>query len=78
MDAPHLGWTAPVSFDRVQFGLSNAGALDVPRFAAGHIDDLPGAHPEVDWTQPRTVGKGRRSPPRRNPGAAGVSSAARP
>ncbi|GAA4887648.1 hypothetical protein GCM10023237_69510 [Streptomyces coeruleoprunus] len=23
---------------------------------------LPGAHPEVDWAQLRTVGKGRRSP----------------
>ncbi|WP_241847797.1 hypothetical protein [Streptomyces sp. CB02009] len=57
-----LGWIAPVSFGRVQFGASKAGAVEVPRFAAGHVDDLPGAHPEVDWAQLRTVGKGRRSP----------------
>ncbi|MFF5456194.1 hypothetical protein ACFY40_33955 [Streptomyces sp. NPDC012950] len=57
-----LGWIAPVSFGRVQFGASKAGAVDVPRFAAGHVDDLPAAHPEVDWAQLRTVGKGRRSP----------------
>ncbi|MFE3789818.1 hypothetical protein [Streptomyces goshikiensis] len=57
-----LGWIAPVSWGRVQFGASKAGAVDVPRFAAGHVDDLPGAHPEVDWAHLRTVGKGRRSP----------------
>ncbi|WP_051820870.1 hypothetical protein [Streptomyces flavochromogenes] len=56
-----LGWIAPVSFDRVQFGASKAGAVDVPRFAARHVDDLPRAHPEVDCTQLRTVGKSRRS-----------------
>ncbi|MEU2391500.1 hypothetical protein [Streptomyces sp. NPDC007369] len=57
-----LGWIAPVSWGRVQFGASKAGAVDVPRFAAGHVDDLPEAHPEVDWAQLRTVGKGQRSP----------------
>ncbi len=38
----------------------------------------PGNSPGFDWAQLGTVGKGRRSPPRRTPGAAGLSSAARP
>ncbi|MFD6469603.1 hypothetical protein [Streptomyces goshikiensis] len=33
------------------------GEMDVDRAPM-----LPGAHPEVDWAQLRTVGKGRRSP----------------
>ncbi|MGA5454276.1 hypothetical protein [Streptomyces umbrinus] len=26
------------------------------------VDALPGAHPEVDWEQLRSIGKGRRPP----------------
>ncbi|GAB1340831.1 hypothetical protein ACE1SV_74210 [Streptomyces sp. E-15] len=57
-----LGWISPVSWGRVQFGASKAGAVTVPRFATGHVDDLPATHPEIDWTQLRAVEKGRRSP----------------
>ncbi|MEW1640073.1 hypothetical protein AB0469_39180 [Streptomyces sp. NPDC093801] len=71
-----LTWITPVSRGRVQIGASKAGAVDVPLFSAAHIDDPPGAHPEADWAQPCTVGKGRRSPARRTPGTAGLSGAA--
>ncbi|MFD7631774.1 hypothetical protein ACFV7Q_38200 [Streptomyces sp. NPDC059851] len=57
-----LGWIAPVSWGRVQFGASKTGAVDIPRLNAGHVDDLPRAHPDVHWAQLRTVGKGRCSP----------------
>ncbi|GAB1340769.1 hypothetical protein ACE1SV_73590 [Streptomyces sp. E-15] len=57
-----LGWITPVSWSRVQFGASKAGAVNVPRFATGHVDDLPATHPEIDWAQLRSVGKGQRSP----------------
>ncbi|MFF5860388.1 hypothetical protein ACFY8B_33070 [Streptomyces sp. NPDC012751] len=61
MDAPP-GWISPVSWGRVQFGASKAGAVTVPRFATRHVDDLPATHPEIDWTQLRSIGKGQRSP----------------
>ncbi|MFD5891710.1 hypothetical protein ACFWHQ_37920 [Streptomyces sp. NPDC060334] len=61
---------------RIQFGASKAGAVDVPRFAAGHVEDLPGAHPEIDWAQLRTPGSGRSRPER--PGRALMDDASFP
>ncbi|WP_414170947.1 hypothetical protein ACMATS_38110 (plasmid) [Streptoverticillium reticulum] len=57
-----LGWITPVSYGRVRFGTSKAGAVTVPRFSTGDVDALPAQHPEVDWEQLRDIGKGRRSP----------------
>ncbi|SHN34489.1 hypothetical protein [Streptomyces yunnanensis] len=57
-----LGWITPVSHGRVQYGASKAGAVTVPRFSTCHVDALPAQHPEVDWTQLRSIRKGQRSP----------------
>ncbi|URZ99469.1 hypothetical protein NCG97_00355 [Streptomyces lydicamycinicus] len=57
-----LGWIEPVSYGRVQFGATKAGAAHVPRFSTGHVDDLPQQHPEIDWSALRTLSKGQRSP----------------
>ncbi|REK84461.1 hypothetical protein DY245_43190 [Streptomyces inhibens] len=57
-----LGWIEPVSYSRVQFGATKAGAAHVPRFSTGHIDDLPQQHPDIDWPALRTLGKGQHSP----------------
>ncbi|MFI1956242.1 hypothetical protein ACH437_31120 [Streptomyces xinghaiensis] len=39
-----------------------AGAVDVPMFTTASVDAVLTAHPEVDWEQLCSVGKGRRSP----------------
>ncbi|MEU9485955.1 hypothetical protein AB0D83_20205 [Streptomyces decoyicus] len=57
-----LGWIEPVSYGRVQFGATKAGAAHVSRFSTGHVDDLPQQHPEIDWPALRTLSKGQRSP----------------
>ncbi|WP_335939974.1 hypothetical protein [Streptomyces sp. PTD5-9] len=57
-----LGWITPAEWREVQFGTSRAGAVDVPMYRVADVDALPAAHPEVDWSALRTVGKGRRSP----------------
>ncbi|MEU4205816.1 hypothetical protein AB0B79_38510 [Streptomyces sp. NPDC039022] len=46
----------------VRFGTSRAGAVDVPPYTTAAVDALVPAHPEADWEQLRTVGKGQRSP----------------
>ncbi|MET9108361.1 hypothetical protein [Streptomyces zhihengii] len=69
-----LGWIAPVAFGRVRLGTSGAGTVTVPRFAAGHIDELPAAHPDVDWEQLRTIRAGRPSPLRGAPSGQRVGS----
>ncbi len=58
----HLGRVTPAEWREVQFGTSRAGAVDVPLYRAAEVDALPAAHPEVDWSALRAVGKGRRSP----------------
>ncbi|MGW9171060.1 hypothetical protein [Streptomyces decoyicus] len=57
-----LGWIEQVSYGRVQFGATKAGAAHVPLFSTGRVDDLPQQHPEIDWPALRTLGKGQRSP----------------
>ncbi|MCX4428335.1 hypothetical protein [Streptomyces mirabilis] len=57
-----LGWIGPADWREVRFGTSRAGAVDVPLFTTEAVDSLVDAHPEVDWQQLRSVGKGRRSP----------------
>ncbi|MEU8548881.1 hypothetical protein AB0C81_18125 [Streptomyces roseoverticillatus] len=57
-----LGWITSVSYGRVHFGTSKAGAVTVPRFSTGDVDALPEQHPEVDWAHLRSIGKGQRSP----------------
>lgn len=57
-----LGWVTPAEWREVQFGTSRAGAVDVPLYRAAEVDALPAAHPDVDWSALRAVGKGRRSP----------------
>ncbi|MET8703610.1 hypothetical protein ABZW10_32885 [Kitasatospora sp. NPDC004723] len=57
-----LGWVRPAEWREVQYGTSRAGAVEVPFYRSADVDALPGAHPEVDWVELRSVGKGRRSP----------------
>lgn len=57
-----LGWITPADSVEVRYGTSRAGAVDVPLFRAADVDSLPTAHPEVEWTTLRAVGKGMRSP----------------
>ncbi|MFJ9250354.1 hypothetical protein [Streptomyces sp. NPDC101776] len=57
-----LLWVRPAERREVRFGTSRAGAVMVPLFTTASVDALPDAHPEVDWEQLRSVGKGRRSP----------------
>ncbi|OUC93636.1 hypothetical protein CA983_36140 [Streptomyces swartbergensis] len=57
-----LGWIKPTEWREVRYGTSRAGAVDVPIFTTASVDALPETHPEVDWEQLRSVGKGRRSP----------------
>ncbi|WP_236711239.1 hypothetical protein [Streptomyces sp. 150FB] len=57
-----LGWITPAEWQEVRFGTSRAGAVDVPMFTTASVDAVVDAHPEVDWEQLRSVGKGRRSP----------------
>ncbi|MFE2693607.1 hypothetical protein [Streptomyces mirabilis] len=57
-----LGWIKPADTIEVRFGTSRAGAVDVALFRAAEVAALADAHPEVDWTLLRSMGKGRRSP----------------
>ncbi|MBT2439829.1 hypothetical protein J7E93_06770 [Streptomyces sp. ISL-36] len=57
-----LSWVKPAEWREVRFGTSRAGAVDVPMFRTVDIDALPATHPDIDWKQLRTVGKGQRSP----------------
>jgi hypothetical protein len=57
-----LLWVQPVQRREVRFGTSQAGAVMVPLFTTASVDALPGAHPEVDWEQLRSLRKGRRPP----------------
>ncbi|MFJ8470118.1 hypothetical protein [Streptomyces swartbergensis] len=57
-----LGWIKPTEWREVRYGMSRAGAVNVPMFTTAAVDALPEAHPEVDWEQLRSVGRGRRSP----------------
>ncbi|MBG0850308.1 hypothetical protein I2W78_00030 [Streptomyces spinoverrucosus] len=57
-----LLWVRPAERREVRFGTSRAGAVMVPLFTTASVDALPEAHPEVDWEQLRSVGKGQRSP----------------
>ncbi|MFG3229375.1 hypothetical protein ACGF07_31960 [Kitasatospora sp. NPDC048194] len=57
-----LGWLAPVEHFEVRFGTSKAGAVYVPAFRTVDVDQLFAAHPEVDWSAVRSLGKGARSP----------------
>lgn len=50
----------PHSWQKVQFGTSKAGAVDVPIYRSGDVDALL-KHP-LDWDALRTAGKGTRSP----------------
>ncbi|MGI5262384.1 hypothetical protein [Streptomyces angustmyceticus] len=56
------GWIEPVSYGRVQFGATKAGAAHMPRFSTRHIDDRPQQHPESGCPALHTLGKGQRSP----------------
>lgn len=60
-----LGWIRPTGWREVRFGTSRAGAVDVPMFTTASVDAMVAAHPKVDWTQLRSVGKAGapRSPP---------------
>ncbi|MFF5475454.1 hypothetical protein [Streptomyces achromogenes] len=57
-----LGWVRSPQSVEVRFGTSRAGAVDVALYTTASVDAVVPAHPEVDWEQLRTVGKGRRSP----------------
>ncbi|MES4909426.1 MULTISPECIES: hypothetical protein [unclassified Streptomyces] len=57
-----LLWVRPTERREVRFGTSRAGAVMVPLFRTADVDVVVDAHPEVDWEQLRSVGKGRRSP----------------
>lgn len=57
-----LGWIEPSAWQRVQFGTSKAGAVDVPIYRSGDVDVIPGRRKQVDWEQLRGLGKGQRSP----------------
>jgi hypothetical protein len=57
-----LSWVKPAEWREVRFGTSRASAVDVPMFRTADINALPAAHPDIDWEQLRTVGKGQRSP----------------
>ncbi|MEV0888846.1 hypothetical protein AB0J03_34220 [Streptomyces microflavus] len=46
----------------VRFGTRRARAVDVALYTTASVDAVAPAHPEIDWEQLRTVGKGRRSP----------------
>lgn len=57
-----LGWLRSPQSIEVRFGTSRAGAVDVRLYTTASVDAVIPAHPEVDWEQLRTVGKGQRSP----------------
>ncbi|MGW0538112.1 hypothetical protein [Streptomyces sp. NPDC003032] len=57
-----LGWLTAAESVEVRFGTSRAGAVDVALFTTASVEALPAAHPEVDWSALRAVGKGQRSP----------------
>lgn len=57
-----LGWIRSPQTIEVRFGTSRAGAVNVPLYTTASVDAVIPAHPEIDWHQLRTVGKGRRSP----------------
>ncbi|MEZ0089977.1 hypothetical protein [Streptacidiphilus sp. EB129] len=57
-----LGWIRPKDWQKVQFGTSKAGAVDVPIYRGGDVDAIPGKRRKVDWEELRSLGKGRRSP----------------
>ncbi|MFD5321419.1 hypothetical protein [Streptomyces sp. NPDC127098] len=57
-----LGWIAPTETIPIRFGTSRAGAVDVALYTTATIDALPTTHPDIDWQQLRSIGKGRRSP----------------
>jgi len=57
-----LGWAKPVDWQKVQFGSSKAGAVDVPVYRSGDVDAIPRRRKAVDWEQLRGLGKGQRSP----------------
>lgn len=57
-----MSWACPTEEFKVQFGSSRAGAVKVPMFRTADIDAIPAAHPEIDWSGLRSVGKGRPSP----------------
>lgn len=57
-----LGWIKPAESIEARFGTSRAGAVDVALYRVADVDALPATRTEVDWTQLRCVGKGRRSP----------------
>ncbi|MET8605698.1 hypothetical protein ABZV92_19365 [Streptomyces rubiginosohelvolus] len=57
-----LGWIRSPQTIEVRFGTSRAGAVNVPLYTTASVDAVIPAHPEIDWDQLRTVGKGRRSP----------------
>ncbi len=57
-----LGWIKTVGWQKVQFGTSKAGAVDVPIYRSGTVDAIPGKHRKIDWEHLRGLGKGQRSP----------------
>ncbi|MEV0888521.1 hypothetical protein AB0J03_32530 [Streptomyces microflavus] len=57
-----LGWIRSPQSVEVRFGTSRAGAVDVALYTTASVDAVATTHPEIDWEQLRTVGKGRRSP----------------
>lgn len=57
-----LRWIKPNHWQSVQFGTSKAGAVDVPIYRSGDVDQIPRKHQAVDWEQLRSLGKGQRSP----------------
>lgn len=57
-----LGWLTAAESVEVRFGTSRAEAVDVALFTTAAVEALPAAHPEVDWSALRAVGKGQRSP----------------
>ncbi|WP_409474644.1 hypothetical protein [Streptomyces sp. HC307] len=57
-----LGWITPTEWREMRYCTSQAGAVDVPMFTTADVDAVPDSHPEIDWEQLRSLGKGRRSP----------------
>lgn len=57
-----LGWIKPAESFEVRFGTSRDGAVGVALYRVADVDALPATRTEVDWTQLRSVGKGRRTP----------------
>ncbi|MGV9315178.1 hypothetical protein ACWDR0_23790 [Streptomyces sp. NPDC003691] len=57
-----LRWVRPAEWQEVEFGTSRAGAVTVPIYRVGDVDAIPAAHPAVDWSALRAIGRGRRSP----------------